>query len=102
MPSDAVVVVSMVIGWLSAAGSTLLYTPMIFRVLRKRSADGLVVSTWWLKFSSYSAMLVYNVVHGFPLNTCVRVWMYVAWHGCMHMYQYYYVMSVMCALCVPR
>ena len=62
---------SIVVGWLITLGSLLLYTPMIFRVLRKRSAAGLSNTTWWMKFSSYSATLVYNVAHQFPLNSYV-------------------------------
>ena len=62
---------SIAVGWLITLGSLLLYTPMIFRVLRKRSAVGLSNTTWWMKFSSYSATLVYNVVHQFPLNSYV-------------------------------
>ena len=70
-PGSMAEAVSTAIGWLIAAGSTLLYSPMIFRVLRKKSAEGLALSTWWLKFSAYSATLVYNILRSFPLNTYV-------------------------------
>ena len=42
------------LGYLLGAASILLYTPIAVRILRTKSADGLTVSTWWLKLTSYT------------------------------------------------
>ena len=39
------------LGFVVGAGSLLLYTPIAARVYRQRSADGLTLSTWWLKLA---------------------------------------------------
>lgn len=40
------------LGYLIGAASVLLYTPIAVRIIRKKTADGLTVSTWWLKLTS--------------------------------------------------
>eukprot|EP00980_Cylindrotheca_fusiformis_P008945 scaffold1909_cov130-Cylindrotheca_fusiformis.AAC.12 len=56
------------LGYLIGAGSLLLYTPIAFRLARQKSAEGLVVSTWWLKVTSYTASDVYAFTHGYPIS----------------------------------
>jgi len=56
------------LGYLVGAGSLALYTPIAFRVLRQKSADGLTLSTWWIKIASYACSDIYNFTHGYPLS----------------------------------
>ena len=55
--NTAVVFVNIVfakgIGYLIGIGSLLLYTPIAIRICRQQHANGLVISTWWLKLISY-------------------------------------------------
>jgi hypothetical protein len=57
------------IGFVIGAGSVLLYTPMIYRVIRRRSADGLSASTWLMKLFCYSFNGAYNIYHEYPLSS---------------------------------
>lgn len=57
------------LGYLVGAGSLLLYTPIAIRISRQRSADGLVLSTWWLKVISYTFSDVYGYANGYNLST---------------------------------
>ena len=45
------------LGYLIGAASVLLYTPIAVRIVRTKSANGLAVSTWWLKLT---CMIVYR------------------------------------------
>jgi len=56
------------LGYVVAAGSLSLYTPIAFRVQRQKSADGLTLSTWWIKMASYSCSGVYAYTHAYPLS----------------------------------
>jgi mannose-P-dolichol utilization defect protein 1 len=55
-------------GYLVGTASVLLYTPIAIRILRRKSADGLTISTWWLKLTSYTCTDVYNIKNGFPIS----------------------------------
>ena len=57
------------IGYVIGAGSVLLYTPMIFRVARRKCAAGLSPSTWLLKLGCYFVTDIYNLSHGYPLSS---------------------------------
>ena len=56
------------LGYTIGAASILLYSPIAIRVLRTKSAEGLTISTWWLKLSSYTCTDVYNLRNGFPIS----------------------------------
>ncbi|KAL7466760.1 hypothetical protein ACHAXS_007048 [Conticribra weissflogii] len=56
------------LGYVLGGASLLLYTPIAVRVLRQKSADGLTVSTWWLKLTSYTCTDAYNFKKGFPIT----------------------------------
>mmetsp|Transcript_40956 Transcript_40956/g.132298 ORF Transcript_40956/g.132298 Transcript_40956/m.132298 type:complete len:311 (+) Transcript_40956:35-967(+) len=60
------------LGFLVGAGSLLLYTPIAARVYRQRSADGLTLSTWWLKLLSYTCSDAYSFRNGYPLSTYIE------------------------------
>ena len=52
------------------AASVLLYAPVGLRVARqgRRGAEGLAVSTWWLKVSGFTASVLYNQSNGYPIE----------------------------------
>ena len=60
------------LGYLVGFGSVLLYTPIALRITRQRQADGLVISTWWLKLAGYLLNLVYFVRKSYELSTYVE------------------------------
>jgi mannose-P-dolichol utilization defect protein 1 len=60
------------LGYLVGAGSLILYTPIAVRILRQRTADGLTLSTWWLKLAAYSCSDIYAFTNGYPLSTYVE------------------------------
>jgi hypothetical protein len=47
------------IGYLIGFGSLILYTPIAIRIFRQKHANGLVISTWWLKLCSYILSDIY-------------------------------------------
>jgi len=55
------------LGYLIGAASVLLYTPIAVRIIRTKSANGLAVSTWWLKLTSFTCTDIYNIRNGFPI-----------------------------------
>lgn len=57
------------LGYLVGAGSFLLYTPIAVRIVRQSSADGLTMSTWWLKLASYTCTDLYSFTKEYPLST---------------------------------
>jgi len=60
------------LGYVIGTGAVLLYTPIALRIIRQESADGLVLSTWWLKLISYTCSIVYNLDKGYPLAQYVE------------------------------
>lgn len=60
------------LSYLVGAGSLLLYTPIAIRTVRKGRADGLTLSTWWLKLASYSASDIYAFSSGYPIAQYVE------------------------------
>jgi mannose-P-dolichol utilization defect protein 1 len=69
---DQTSLVATALGYLIGLGSLLLYTPIAVRVVRQRSADGLALSTWWLKLGSYLCSDVFYITKGYPLSTYVE------------------------------
>jgi len=57
------------LGYLVGAGSFLLYTPIAVRIVRQSSADGLTMSTWWIKLISYTCTILYSYTQGYPIST---------------------------------
>ena len=60
------------LSYLVGVGSLLLYTPIAVRIIRKGRADGLTLSTWWLKLASYSASDIYAYSSGYPIAQYVE------------------------------
>ena len=61
-----------ILGYLVGFGSIMLYTPIAVRLCRQKHADGLVMSTWWLKICSYLLSDVYFLRKGYELSTYVE------------------------------
>ena len=61
--------VANVLGYVVATGSLLLYTPIALRIVRTGSADGLTLSTWWLKLVAYTCSDLYCYSNGYPIST---------------------------------
>jgi len=64
--------IAQLLGYVVGAGSLLLYTPIIWRILQRDNAEDLALSTWWLKLSAYTATDIYCFSKGFPLSAFVE------------------------------
>ena len=60
------------LGYVVGAGSLVLYTPIAVRLIRQGTADGLTMSTWWLKLVSYTCSDIYAFTNGYPVSTYVE------------------------------
>ena len=60
------------LGYLVGAGSLLLYTPIALRIVRTSSAEGLTLSTWWLKLVAYTCSDLYCYSNGYPISAYVE------------------------------
>lgn len=61
------------LGLAIGAGSVMLYSPLLYRVGRKRSANGLSPATWVLKSATYSVSFLYCWLHAYPLAAYVEM-----------------------------
>ena len=61
--------IASVFGWCISAGSALLYSPILYDVLRKKSAMGLSPVTWVLQTVGSAGMVVYPLKSKYPLST---------------------------------
>eukprot|EP00547_Thalassionema_nitzschioides_P018214 CAMPEP_0194243044 /NCGR_PEP_ID=MMETSP0158-20130606/8395_1 /TAXON_ID=33649 /ORGANISM="Thalassionema nitzschioides, Strain L26-B" /LENGTH=185 /DNA_ID=CAMNT_0038978255 /DNA_START=217 /DNA_END=771 /DNA_ORIENTATION=+ len=71
MPEDTSLIATG-LGYLVGFGSVLLYTPIAYRVWRQSSADGLTLSTWWLKLGSYVCSDIFYITKQYPISTYVE------------------------------
>mmetsp|Transcript_19648 Transcript_19648/g.28874 ORF Transcript_19648/g.28874 Transcript_19648/m.28874 type:complete len:309 (-) Transcript_19648:104-1030(-) len=60
------------LGYLVGAGSLALYTPIAVRLALQKNADGLTLSTWWLKIVSYTGSVIYAYSNEYPISTYVE------------------------------
>lgn len=72
LPDSAADGIARSLGYLVGAGSLLLYTPIAVRIIRQGNADGLTVSTWWLKVAAYASSDVYCLSKGYPISQFVE------------------------------
>lgn len=61
------------LGFLLGIGSLALYTPILVRVVRKGNAEGIALSTFWLKLTAYCCADIYSFARGYPLSTYIDV-----------------------------
>ncbi len=66
---ESVINPAQIVGYLVGVGSFLLYSPIAVRLLRTRSAEGLTISTWWMKVAAFTCLDTYNVKHGYPISS---------------------------------
>ena len=71
------------LGFVVGAGSLLLYTPIALRLMRTSSADGLTLSTWWLKLASYSFSDLYCYTNGYPISQYAETLVITAEAACV-------------------
>ena len=65
--------VAKVLGYLMGAGSLLLYSPIILKLLNTKHADGFSELTWLFNLVGLSAAVLYPYKKGFPLSTYVEL-----------------------------
>jgi mannose-P-dolichol utilization defect protein 1 len=61
------------LGYLLGIGSLALYTPILFRIIRNCNAEGIAMSTFWLKLVAYCCSDIYSISRGYPLSTYIEV-----------------------------
>jgi uncharacterized protein with PQ loop repeat len=59
------------LGFLLGIGSLALYTPILVRVFRQGNAEGIALSTFWLKLTAYCCADIYSFARGYPLSTYI-------------------------------
>lgn len=67
--SAAMDVVAQLMGWAVCLGSCGLYAPMLVRVLRTRSAEGLSPTTWAMQLLGYVGCSIYPIRMGYDFST---------------------------------
>ena len=72
MSDDDKSIIAIALGYLIGLGSLLLYTPIAFRVYRQKSADGLTLSTWWLKLASYLSSDIFYITKSYDISTYIE------------------------------
>ena len=66
-------VAAKVLGYLMGAGSFLLYSPIILKLLNTKHAEGFSELTWMFNLIGLSAAVIYPFKKGFPLSTYVEI-----------------------------
>ena len=67
-PSAASTLASL-LGYVIAAGSLLVYSPMLLQIWRSRSGEGLSFTSWAMSVFGFGGALVYQAAQGYPLST---------------------------------
>ena len=57
------------IGYAMGSGAIILYSPMIYKLLQSKSADGFSVQTWVMNLVGLTLCVAYPFRKGFPLST---------------------------------
>mmetsp|Transcript_23757 Transcript_23757/g.27041 ORF Transcript_23757/g.27041 Transcript_23757/m.27041 type:complete len:284 (+) Transcript_23757:253-1104(+) len=66
-------IIASLLGYFLGFASLTLYTPIAVRVFRQKSADGLTISTWWLKLASYTCSIIYFFSKEYPISTYIDI-----------------------------
>lgn len=56
-------------GYVMGSGAIILYSPMIYTLLKSRSADGFSIQTWVMNLLGLTLCVAYPFRKGFPLST---------------------------------
>jgi mannose-P-dolichol utilization defect protein 1 len=60
------------LGYVMGTGAMLLYTPMIFDLLKARSSNGYSAQTWFFNLLGLTACIAYPFRRGFPISTYIE------------------------------
>lgn len=60
--------VAFLMGSAMGAGSFVLYSPIVLRLLRTRRASGMSVATWAMQLFAFTAACIYNAAKGHSLS----------------------------------
>ena len=66
-------VVAKILGYTMGAGSLMLYSPIILKLLNTKRADGFSHETWIFNLVGLTAAVIYPFKKGFPLSTYVEI-----------------------------
>ena len=72
-PSTVGTVVAKFLGYVIGAGSLAVYLPIVFSLLKKKSADGFSVATWVFNLMGITLAVIYPLKKGFPMSTFVEL-----------------------------
>lgn len=72
-PSSVGTVVAKFLGYVIGAGSLAVYLPIVFSLLKKKSADGFSVATWVFNLMGITLAVIYPLKKGFPMSTFVEL-----------------------------
>ena len=61
------------LGYVLAFGSMSVYTPILFRILKQRSADGLSTQTWFFNLLGLTLSAMYPYQRGFPISSYIEL-----------------------------
>lgn len=65
--------VAKILGYMMGAGSLLLYSPIILKLLNTKKADGFSHETWMFNLIGLTAAVIYPFKKGFPVSTYVEI-----------------------------
>lgn len=66
-------VAAKILGYTMGAGSLMLYSPIILKLLNTKTADGFSHETWLFNLIGLTAAVVYPFKKGFPMSTYVEI-----------------------------
>ena len=72
-PSTVGTIVAKALGYVIAVGSLAVYLPIVFSLLKKKSADGFSVATWVFNLMGITLAVIYPLKKGFPVSTFVEL-----------------------------
>ena len=62
------------LGYVVVGGSVFRAAPQLIRILRRRSAEGVALSSFAVEFVAYTVTAAYNLRRGFPFSTYGEIW----------------------------
>lgn len=72
-PSTVGTIVAKALGYVIGVGSLAVYLPIVFSLLKKKSADGFSVATWVFNLMGITLAVIYPLKKGFPVSTFVEL-----------------------------
>lgn len=72
-PARVGTIVAKALGYVIGVGSLAVYLPIVFSLLKKKSADGFSVATWVFNLMGITLAVIYPLKKGFPMSTFVEL-----------------------------